>query len=85
MARRFPSGGGDVMRLMLHQMQLNSNSWAAVSNPIMLSEISDASKASKLDPHISKYLDEFLAVMGIQLIFSVHNVFLKICFMFTDF
>ncbi|KAL0276330.1 UNVERIFIED_CONTAM: hypothetical protein PYX00_003922 [Menopon gallinae] len=64
MARRFPPGGGDVMRLVLHQMQLNSNPWAAVSNPIMLSEMKDMCRATKLDPQISKYLDEFMAVMA---------------------
>lgn len=64
MSRRVAPGGGEVMKLVLQQMHLCSNPWSSISNPVMVSELKETFRKSKVDVQLIKHLDDYLAVMG---------------------
>lgn len=64
MSRRISAKGGDIMRVALQLMQLKSNPWMAVSNPILVSDLKDYLRKSKADAELINYLEDYLAVIG---------------------
>nr|CAD7199031.1 unnamed protein product [Timema douglasi] len=64
MERRIDANAGELMRLLLQQMYLRTEPWAAVSNPVPYTELKEVIRKQSSHPQLGVYLDQYLKVMG---------------------
>nr|CAD7257046.1 unnamed protein product [Timema shepardi] len=63
MERRIDANAGELMRLLLQQMYLRTEPWAAVSNPVPYTELKEVIRKQSSHPQLGVYLDQYLKVM----------------------
>nr|CAD7408582.1 unnamed protein product [Timema cristinae] len=63
MERRIDADAGELMRLLLQQMYLRTEPWAAVSNPVPYTELKEVIRKQSSHPQLAVYLDQYLKVM----------------------
>ena len=64
MERRFDEHAGQLMKELLRLMYLRTDTWAAESNPVPVTEIKDAVNKNLDNNYLSSYVDQYLKIMG---------------------
>lgn len=67
MTRKINSLGGEIMKLILQQMYLQSNPTAAISNPLLVSELKNVCSRSMTNKNATQHLEDYLDIMSILL------------------
>ncbi|CAG2066620.1 unnamed protein product, partial [Timema podura] len=62
MERRIDADAGELMRLLLQQMYLRTEPWAAISNPVPYTELKEVIRKQSSHPQLGVYLDQYLKV-----------------------